>query len=140
MLIVVDTNVFVSGLLNPFGPPGKIIDLILSRACRMAFDDRILAEYKDVLFRPRFSFDREQITDLLELIRLTGTHVSAPPLHVPRTLLIDHDDLPFAEVARTAKTGALITGNSRHFAFIKRHGVLVLSPKNFIEHYSFENK
>ena len=140
MLIVVDTNVFVSGLLNPFGPPGKIIDLILSRACRMAFDDRILAEYEDVLFRPRFSFDREQITDLLDLIQLTGTPVSAPPLHVPRALLIDQDDLPFAEVALTAKAAALITGNSRHFAFIKRHDVQVLSPKSFIEHYPVENK
>ena len=51
---MVDTNVFVSGLLNPFGPPDKIIDLILSRACLITYDDRILAEYEEVLFRRRF--------------------------------------------------------------------------------------
>ena len=28
---VVDTNVLVPGLLSPFGPPGRIVDLLLSR-------------------------------------------------------------------------------------------------------------
>ena len=51
---MVDTNVFVSGLLNPFGPPDKIIDLILSRAGLITYNDRIPAEYEEVLFRLRF--------------------------------------------------------------------------------------
>jgi len=31
MLVVLDTNVLVSGLLNPKGPPGKILDLVISQ-------------------------------------------------------------------------------------------------------------
>ncbi|PIY26102.1 MAG: putative toxin-antitoxin system toxin component, PIN family, partial [Deltaproteobacteria bacterium CG_4_10_14_3_um_filter_51_14] len=30
MKIVLDTNVMISGMLNPSGPPGKIIDLLRS--------------------------------------------------------------------------------------------------------------
>ena len=46
---VVDTNVLVSGLLSPFGPPGRIVDLLQAGGLRLAADDRIEAEYRDVL-------------------------------------------------------------------------------------------
>jgi hypothetical protein len=39
---VLDTNVLVSGLLSANGPPGRLLDAVLSRRLTMAFDDRIL--------------------------------------------------------------------------------------------------
>ena len=51
---VLDTNVLVSGLLSPFGPPGRLVDALLARRLRLAFDDRIELEYREVLARSRF--------------------------------------------------------------------------------------
>jgi len=52
--IVLDTNVLISGMLSPSGPPGKIIDLLRSGALQLVVDDRILSEYTDVLRREYF--------------------------------------------------------------------------------------
>ena len=55
---VLDTNVLVSGLLSPFGPPGRLVDALLARRLRLAFDDRIELEYREILARPRFGISQ----------------------------------------------------------------------------------
>ena len=66
MTIVVDTNVLVSGLLNPYGAPGQIVNLIAAGELSLAFDARILGEYRNVLLRPAFSFRLGHVHALLE--------------------------------------------------------------------------
>ena len=56
MRVVVDTNVIVSGILNPHGPPGRVVDALLSGNNSALHDDRILSEYREVLLRPTFGF------------------------------------------------------------------------------------
>lgn len=56
MRIVLDTNVLLSGLLSPSGPPGNIARLITTGAVRVCYDARILVEYRQVLLRPTFPF------------------------------------------------------------------------------------
>ena len=51
--IVLDTNVLVAGLLSDKGPPGQIVDLIIIGEIEIACDSRILAEYRDVVERPK---------------------------------------------------------------------------------------
>jgi len=65
MKIVLDTNVLISGLLRPFSSPGKIVRMVASGNLQMCYDVRILSEYKDVLLRPKFSFDTEDVYNLL---------------------------------------------------------------------------
>ena len=45
---VLDTNVLVSGLLNPSGHPGRFLNAVPSGHLIMALDDRIHAEYSAV--------------------------------------------------------------------------------------------
>lgn len=52
---VIDTNVLVSGLLSPFGPPGRLVDALQTRRLQLAVDDRIEVEYRDVLARSRLA-------------------------------------------------------------------------------------
>ena len=130
MLIVLDTNVIVSGLLKPTGPPARLVDLVLSNAVQVAFDDRIISEYEEVLTRPPFGFPRSHVRALLDHIQLNGSPVlpNAPPLpDCP-----DPADLPFAEVAISASVGILVTGNQAHFRFLAKHHVRVLSPADFL--------
>jgi len=53
--VVVDTNVVVSGLLtrDPLSPVASIVDGMLSGRLRFLLSSRLLAEYRDVLLRPR---------------------------------------------------------------------------------------
>jgi putative PIN family toxin of toxin-antitoxin system len=132
MIVVLDTNVFVSALLSPFGPPGRILDLVLAGDVLLAFDDRILEEYRQVLQRPRFGFDQAAVTELLIYIEHTGQPVIALPLSVN---LPDPDDLVFLDVAATAQV-PLISGNLRHFPIDQRAGVTVYRPEQFWQLWS----
>jgi putative PIN family toxin of toxin-antitoxin system len=133
MRIVVDTNVLVSGLLSPHGPPGRIVDGLVAEELRALFDDRILDEYRDVLERPKFKFGVREIDDFLDQLVAAGEHVAAPPLSVE---LPDADDLPFLEVAAAGGADALVTGNGKHFPRSARSGVSVVSPTEFVELWS----
>jgi putative PIN family toxin of toxin-antitoxin system len=133
MRIVLDTNVLVSGLLSPHGPPGRIVDGVVAEALVVLFDDRILDEYRDVLGRPKFGFAPRDIDDLLDQIVAAGEHVSAPPLTMK---LPDVDDLPVLEVAVAGKADALVTGNAKHFPRPARSGVDVLTPAQLVERWA----
>jgi putative PIN family toxin of toxin-antitoxin system len=130
MKIVLDTNVLVSGLLQPFGPSGQIVRLVASGELILCYDSRILAEYREVLLREKFSFDPERVNALLEEIRASGIPVAARPL---AARLPDPDDEPFLEIALTGEVQYLVTGNIKHYPAEARQGVAVLSPRSFIE-------
>jgi len=49
MKIVLDTNIVVSGLLQSQGNPAEVLTLVLSGAIQVCHDERILAEYAEVL-------------------------------------------------------------------------------------------
>ncbi len=51
MKIVLDTNVIVSAAMTAHGTSARIIDLLADGAFALCTDDRILAEYEDVLRR-----------------------------------------------------------------------------------------
>ena len=133
MIIVLDTNVLVSGLLRPHSKPATILRLVATGALRVAYDERILAEYREVLARPKFPFSPEQIRDLLDQIEAEGEVVTALPLSLS---LPDPDDLPFLEVAVAAHADGLVTGNTRHYPARSRHGVTVLDPAAFLDRWT----
>lgn len=129
MLVVLDTNVLVSALLSPHGPPARTLDLLLMGEVRLVYDDRIMAEYREVLGRPKFGFARADVDDVLLYLEAQGESVIAHPLSVA---LPDPDDAPFLEVA--AETGALlVTGNRDHYPVSARGAVQMLSPSAFLE-------
>lgn len=132
MIVVLDTNVIVSALLSPFGPPGRILDLVLAGLLRPAFDDRILAEYRQVLNRPRFAFPAADIAAVLDYFVAYGQAVVALPLN---RALPDADDLAFLEVAAAAGA-VLVTGNLAHFPESACSDVQVLTPAAFLEQWS----
>lgn len=128
MIVVLDTNILVSAMLSPFGPPARVLDLVLAGELLIAWDDRLLNEYREVLARPRFGFDLADVTALLSFITESGMSVIAPPLALS---LPDPDDAMFIEVATVAQA-ILVTGNTRHFPIEQRGAVTALTPAEFI--------
>ena len=132
MRIVLDTNVLISGLLNPGGNPGRVLDLFLAGEITLLVDDRILAEYRAVLPRPKFSFDANDILDVLDQIEAESVRVMASPLGIS---LPDETDLPFLEVALAGEAQALVTGNARHFKLPRGASLMVESPAQFVRRW-----
>lgn len=112
MNIVLDTNVIISGLLNPKGLPGKIINLLLAEKITLLFDNRIIEEYYNVLIRKKFGLSRNIVDPLIDYIKSEGDFVVAEPIHLK---FEDEDDKKFLEVAISGNAEYLITGNKKHF-------------------------
>jgi putative PIN family toxin of toxin-antitoxin system len=126
--VVLDTNVLVSGLLNPNGPPGTILNLTLHGRLTPHYDHRILVEYQNVLHRKKFGFSKELVQDILDYIQLKGVPVSSIPIQEPFS---DEADKKFLEVARGGEVRFLITGNIKDFP---ENEARVVSPKDFLNH------
>ncbi len=129
MKIVVDTNILASGLLSPFGPPGRIASGIAVGTWKVCYSAQIMAEYAEVLLRPAFGFDPVDVATILRQIQIEGELCAPPPTAI---VLPDPDDCPFLEAALATSADYLITGNLRHFPFKSRQGVAVVSPAQFI--------
>lgn len=129
MKVVIDTNVLVSGLLSPFQAPGRVLDMVLAGEILPVIDDRIMAEYREVLTQPKFSFEKHLVEDLLAYFDSIGITVSALPWEL---VLPDPDDKIFLEVAKAADA-PIVTGNIRHFPSNLCDGILIFTPKSLIE-------
>ena len=135
MIIVTDTNVLVSGLIKAYGTSAAIIRLILEGKIKLAYDLRIINEYRDVLNRNKFRFSSEQVEVILKQITEEGININAAPL---KESLPDIDDSPFLEVAITGSVKFLVTGNKKHFPQEICKGVKILSPSEFISLFSLK--
>jgi putative PIN family toxin of toxin-antitoxin system len=129
---VLDTNVLVSGLLSPSAPPGRLIDALLGRRLRLALDDRIEIEYREVLARPRLGIPSIRQEAFLAILQFQS-HVTTRPWPYPSPP--DEDDVAFLEVARETSERTVVTGNLRHFPHACRGPVVVLSPRAALERF-----
>lgn len=126
---VLDTNVLVAGILSEHGPPGWIVDLVAAHELAVVHDSRIMAEYREVLARPELRLNPVRVARLLSVVQNAGILVS--PLPIP-VALPDPDDEPFLAAAKAASV-VLVTGNLRHFPTSARGGVVVVTPREFVE-------
>jgi putative PIN family toxin of toxin-antitoxin system len=132
VIVVVDTNVLVAGLLSPFGPAGEIVRMIASGSLTVVYDARMVAEYVEVLRRPKFAFGREHVEALLDQMKAMGTVAAGDPLPAR---LPDPNDEPFLEVALAGRAQCLITGNLKHFPPGARQGLQLFTPGEFVDFY-----
>jgi putative PIN family toxin of toxin-antitoxin system len=135
MIIVLDTNVIVSGILRPYSKAASILRLVATGAITLAYDLRIFSEYRDVLNRPKFTFAKEDIDAFLDQVDKEGVLVSVMPL---KFRLPDPEDESFLEVALAGKATAIVTGNKRHFPKKECEGTKILSPAEFLEAFRSE--
>jgi len=110
--VVLDTNILVSAFWSPNGKAAYVVKQIIDGKINLCCDSRILAEYREVLFRPKFKFDRWQINSILELFEKDGIFVVPEPL--PDIFFADESDRIFFEVAKFCNA-TFVTGNLKHF-------------------------
>lgn len=132
MRVVIDTNVLISGLLSPYGAPGRIMNMLVSGELEACYDARIITEYREVLLRPKFSFEHGYVGAIIEYVECFGVPISAKPLS---KRLRDADDEPFLEVAIAGSAEALITGNASHYPLHRKRTPRIFTPRQFLNRY-----
>jgi uncharacterized protein len=127
--VVLDTNIIVSALLQPLGPPAQVFLLTLGDTVQMCISGSVFAEYEEVIRRPRLRRTEETIVSALEAIRRKAFWVKPSS---PVRACSDPDDDVFLECAQASGAAYLVTGNVRDFP---PHwlGTEVVTPRQFLE-------
>ena len=99
-------------------------------------DDRIMAEYAEVLARPVFQLPVAEAELVLAVIRTRSFWVEAAVQHLAHDLP-DPDDAPFLECARKAGV-PLVTSNIRHFPKSVARDSTVITPAQFVARFKSE--
>ena len=127
--ILIDTNLFVSGLLCPGGAPAKLIERLSSKNYQLCLSGPIFREYQAVIQRfQRISKHKRQ-----KLLGKVRQH--ALWLHPTEELnIIQHDpsDNKFLECAAVAQADFLVTGDKLLLALgsFRQTRILTLSEFN----------
>ena len=111
---VIDTNVIVAALISKYDDAAtvQIITKVFTGDLTPVYSESILAEYKDVLQRPKFKFPPDDQEYIISAIKNFGK----PVIPIPSLITMpDVKDLPFYEAAKALPNCYLITGNKKHF-------------------------
>jgi len=127
--VVLDTNIVVSALLQPLGPPAQVFDLAIGGSMQLCISGSIYSEYEEVISRPRLRRSEDVIAATLQVIREKGLWVR--PVDAIRACSDPDDDI-FLECAHAARASYLVTGNLKHFpAFWS--GTQVVAARRLLE-------
>jgi putative PIN family toxin of toxin-antitoxin system len=130
--IIIDTNVLVSALRSNQGASFKLLSLFRGGKLKIHLSVALVCEYEDVLKREDIgiNLNREEVDRLLDILCLLGEKHQI--WYLLRPLLNDAKDEFVAELAVNAQVDAIVTHNVRDFQNVRRFGVEVLTPSEFL--------
>lgn len=126
--VVLDTNIIVSALLQPLGPPARVFMLAIDGSLQLCISGSVYAEYEEVISRPRFRHSKDVIAGALRIVREKGFWVR--PREAIRACSDPDDDI-FLECAHAAQANYLVTGNLKHFP-TSWSGTRIVTPRRLL--------
>lgn len=128
--VVIDTNVFVSGLTFK-GKPREVLDLIWRGDIEACISFFILKELEETL-KKDFSWDRDQIKYTVEKIK--AKTILVQPKNRVSVIKENDDDNRILECAIEGRVQYLISGDRKHLLPLKEYqGAKILSPEEFLK-------
>ena len=129
-LVVFDTNVIVSALLSDDIDSNEVrlMGYINSNIITPIFSDDIMKEYKEVLSRKEFGFNKKSVGDMIARFKKKGILIKPHKLDIN---FKDISDLKFYEVVmeKKNKNAKLVTGNIKDFPVDKK----IVTPKELLK-------
>ncbi|MCI0494648.1 putative toxin-antitoxin system toxin component, PIN family [candidate division KSB1 bacterium] len=125
---VIDTNVFVAGLINETGAPAKIINFWEERSFDLLISEMILNEYK-ALFLTFTKIPEIKSKEILEIIEQLGIEIDVRENYFACK---DISDNKFLDCAINGEANYLVTKNLKHFPKDFR-GVKVVRVGDFLD-------
>lgn len=131
---VLDTNVIVSALINPAGPPGDILKALREKRFTLITSQPINEEILEVLDRPRIR-DKYGLSDHLFDIAFILWEIAEVTSELPTVKIVkDPDDNKFLSAAIGGLAHYLVTGDARDLLGLKEYeGVQIVTPVRFME-------
>jgi len=128
--VVIDTNVFVSGLTFK-GKPREVLDLIWRGDIEACISSFIFKELEETL-KKDFSWDRDQIKHTIEKIK--AKTILIQPKNKVSVIKENDDDNRILEFAIEGRVQYLISGDRKHLLPLKEYqGTKILSPAEFLK-------
>ncbi|MDL1870664.1 putative toxin-antitoxin system toxin component, PIN family [Deltaproteobacteria bacterium PRO3] len=134
MKIVLDTNVLLSALVFPGGPPEKILTMARLRELKLCISPDIFSELRKVL-RLKFKYTEEEVEDFIERFRAFAQMVY-PEDRLDLITRVDADNR-ILECAVHAKADFLVTGDKRDILPLKKiRSTIIVNPSQFLDYWS----
>lgn len=138
-VVIVDTNVWVSAVINPHGFPAQLVNAWLAGRFEVAISLPILAEIAEVLMRPRiknkYKLSGADIDKFLSLLQQRARHVE---IHGAIRLCRDPDDDLILETAISGHAQFLVSRDddlktdADLIAQMQVSGITVISVQQFL--------
>jgi uncharacterized protein len=129
--VVVDTNVFISGLLRLSSVPGRAASRAMIDAVLLV-SQATMSELADVLGQAKF--DRYvNLEQRLQFISLVANTAEFVPIILPVRECRDPKDDRFLEVALNGRADVIITGDADLLALHPWRGIEILSPSLYLK-------
>jgi putative PIN family toxin of toxin-antitoxin system len=130
---VLDTNVFVSGLISPKGPPARILMALRSARFTLVSSPPVNEEIIEVLSRPTIR-DRYGLGDRILDVSFILWEVADLVIDLPDVQVSsDPDDDKFLATAVAGLADYLVTGDVGDLLSLREYkGVKIVSPREFV--------
>lgn len=143
-VVVIDTNVWISGLLTRAGTPAQLIRHMV-RVGQPVFTSDTFAELKQRLWLPKFDRyvamdDRRQLLHDIDTIALW---IAVPQQVAGQTFCRDTDDDKFIHAALASNADCLVTGDKDLLVLSESllpSGVRIVSPADALQLPEFSSR
>ena len=133
--LVIDTNVFVSGLISGEGPPARLLRAVRDKRAIHVVSDPIVEEYLRVLDYPRIRRYRK-ITDafVADIAAYLVYQTERVELRSRIRMSPDPDDDLFLNTAVDGRTTLLVSGDKTDLLTLRRvDGIPIVSAREALE-------
>ena len=132
MRIVLDTNVFISGIFFS-GPPSQILNAWKNTKFQIVLSQEILKEYQRVAVSLADKFTTIDILPIIELVIIHGQFIDTKGFEV--SVCDDPDDNKFIECAIAGNNKIIVSGDKHLLKVSGFQGITVLKPREFVDSY-----
>jgi putative PIN family toxin of toxin-antitoxin system len=134
--VVVDSNVWVSGLIDPHSPPGHVLTAVLERRLEVVSSWELVDEVSAILERPKLQHYEFDASDMLDLLRTVA--ITLPTVDVDVEIR-DPADAPVVAAAVAGRAEAIVTGDADLLEdaelrrWLDERGVRVLTARKLVD-------
>jgi len=129
MKIVLDTNVFISGIFFS-GPPAQILKAWKELKFQIVISKEILSEYQRVAHELSKKFSSVNIGPIIELLTIYGEIVETEGISV--TVCEHPADNIFLECAIASNCKIIVSGDKHLLRVSGYQGIDVVKPRDFV--------
>ena len=132
MRVILDTNVFVSGVFFS-GPPFRILEAWRDRRLQLIASQEILEEYQRVGETLAEQFPGVNLQPIIDLV--TTNAEIFPNQVLPESVCEDPDDDKFLACALISRCKVIVSGDRHLLKVSGFRGIKVVKPRQFISEY-----